>query len=171
MNKKTKRRIKKRTKSDIILLFTFVILLLLVITLSIVALTKKNEAKNKDVDITIPVTEKTIDDDISISIDISNLKENAIKEYKMKLTNYHNKEINEKKLSYSINFDVANEEGVVIKLYKDKDTKELLNNSKELKNLSMKKNKKQETIYTVIIKKKATKEEKGTNYLNINIKR
>ena len=127
-NKKTK-VIPKNTGNEKILLISFIALLVLVIILTIVAVNKKKEYdKKQSADIIMPIIEKSVNN--TFNIDISNLKEKGLKSYSFKITNYKDKKTNSKQIEYKLSINTL-ENDVELKLYKNKDDKNLLTNSEK----------------------------------------
>lgn len=149
-NKKTK-VIPKNTGTEKILLISFIALLVLVIILTIVAVNKKKEYdKKQSTDIIMPIIEKGVNN--TFNIDISNLKEKGLKSYSFKITNYKDKKTNSKQIEYKLSINTL-ENDVELKLYKNKDDKNLLTNSEKYEiTAKLPKDKKQEDVYTIIIK-------------------
>ncbi len=149
-NKKTK-VIPEKTGNEKILLVSFVALLILVIILAFVAVNKKKEYdKKQSADIIMPIIEKGVNN--TFNVDISNLKEKGLKSYIFRITNYKDKKINSKQIEYKISINTL-ENDVELKLYKNKDDKNLLANSNKYEiTAKLPKDKKQEDVYTLIIK-------------------
>lgn len=149
-NKKTK-VIPEKTGNEKILLVSFVALLILVIILAFVAVNKKKEYdKKQSADIIMPIIEKGVNN--TFNVDISNLKEKGLKSYSFRITNYKDKKINSKQIEYKISINTL-ENDVELKLYKNKDDKNLLANSNKYEiTAKLPKDKKQEDVYTLIIK-------------------
>lgn len=149
-NKKTK-VIPKNTGNEKILLISFIALLVLVIILTIVAVNKKKEYdKKQSTDIIMPIIEKGVNN--TFNIDISNLKEKGLKSYRLKITNYKDKKTNSKQIEYKLSINTL-ENDVELKLYKNKDNKNLLTNSEKYEiTAKLPKDKKQEDVYNIIIK-------------------
>ena len=151
-NKNALRKIIPKTTSEIILTLVFVLLLISVITLLCVAVSKKNEFKQKQsADIVIPIIEKETNN--TLNVDILELKGNSLKDYSFHITNYKGNNINKEKMSYSILLS-TNDNDVTLKLYKNGAEDNLLKNqsSYELKGLKLINNKKQDDVYTLVIK-------------------
>lgn len=161
------RKIIPKTTSEIILTLVFVLLLISVITLLCVAVSKKNEFKQKQsADIVIPIIEKETNN--TLNVDISELKENSLKDYSFHITNYKGNNINKEKMSYSILLS-TNDNDVTLKLYKNGTEDNLLKNqsSYELKDLKLINNKKQDDVYTLIIKANKNIEKKQSVSIQI----
>lgn len=166
-NKNALRKIIPKTTSEIILTLAFVLLLISVITLLCVAVSKKNEFKQKQsADIVIPIIEKETNN--TLNVDISELKENSLKDYSFHITNYKGNNINKEKMSYSILLS-TNDNDVTLKLYKNGTEDNLLKNqsSYELKDLKLINNKKQDDVYTLIIKANKNIEKKQSVSIQI----
>lgn len=149
-NKKIKVRPEK-TGNEKILLISFIALLILVIILAFVAVNKKKEYdKKQSADIIMPIIEKGVNN--TFNVDISNLKEKGLKSYSFKITNYKDKKVNSKQIEYKLSINTL-ENDVELKLYKNKDDKNLLANSNKYEiTAKLPKDKKQEDVYTLIIK-------------------
>ena len=161
------RKIIPKTTSEIILTLVFVLLLISVITLLCVAVSKKNEFKqNQSADIVIPIIEKETNN--TLNVDISELKGNSLKDYSFHITNYKGNNINKEKMSYSILLS-TNDNDVTLKLYKNGTEDNLLKNqsSYELKDLKLINNKKQDDVYTLIIKANKNIEKKQSVSIQI----
>lgn len=166
-NNNALRKIIPKTTSEIILTLVFVLLLISVITLLCVAVSKKNEFKQKQsADIVIPIIEKETNN--TLNVDISELKENSLKDYSFHITNYKGNNINKEKMSYSILLS-TNDNDVTLKLYKNGTEDNLLKNqsSYELKDLKLINNKKQDDVYTLIIKANKNIEKKQSVSIQI----
>lgn len=166
-NKNALRKIIPKTTSEIILTLAFVLLLISVITLLCVAVSKKNEFKqNQSADIVIPIIEKETNN--TLNVDISELKGNSLKDYSFHITNYKGNNINKEKMSYSILLS-TNDNDVTLKLYKNGTEDNLLKNqsSYELKDLKLINNKKQDDVYTLIIKANKNIEKKQSVSIQI----
>lgn len=165
--KKNKNALIPKTTSEIILTLVFVLLLISVITLLCVAVSKKNEFKQKQsADIVIPIIEKETNN--TLNVDISELKGNSLKDYSFHITNYKGNNINKEKMSYSILLS-TNDNDVTLKLYKNGTEDNLLKNqsSYELKDLKLINNKKQDDVYTLIIKANKNIEKKQSVSIQI----
>lgn len=139
------------TTSEKVLLISFILMLILVIVLTFVAINKKKEYKEKQDSMTVAITEKETNN--SLNVDISNLEENALTDYKFKITNYRDNKINNSVKKYSIIID-NNENDVTLKLYKNSSEDNLLKDKTDYKidGLTLKKKTKQIDDYTLIIK-------------------
>lgn len=167
MKKKVKSK-KKKTNSEKILLGVFCSLLILVLILLVVTIKTVTKPKDNS-DIKFTITNETLKDNISVSIDISKLKADQQATYKMKIINYQDNEINKKDLTYKINFNLTNKDGITLKLYKNDSDKDLLNGSTVYDNGLLKANNKQEDTYNLIIKSSSNMQKKDKNLLNIII--
>lgn len=166
-NNNALRKIIPKTTSEIILTLVFVLLLISVITLLCVAVSKKNEFKQKQsADIVIPIIEKETNN--TLNVDISELKGNSLKDYSFHITNYKGNNINKEKMSYSILLS-TNDNDVTLKLYKNGTEDNLLKNqsSYKLKDLKLINNKKQDDVYTLIIKANKNIEKKQSVSIQI----
>ena len=163
--KKSNFNFKKLDKQDKALLGTMALLLILVIVLAIVALTLKNNAANKKANITIPILEKQTQNEISV--DLSEMAAGETKEYIFKISNYKDKDVNDKAITYNI--EITPNDNATIKLYKEESTKDLLaEKDYEITDNKLPKDKKTEDEYHMIIKttKKPAKEDKITLKIN-----
>lgn len=158
VNKKAKAILNKRIKvrpektgNEKILLISFIALLILVIILALVAVNKKKEYdKKQNADIIMPIIEKGVNN--TFNVDISNLKEKGLKSYSFKITNYKDKKVNSKQIEYKLSINTL-ENDVELKLYKNKDDKNLLADIEKYEITDkLIKDKKQEDVYTIIIK-------------------
>lgn len=132
------------------LMVTFVILAILVVILLVVAVTKNNTIKaTEDSHITIPVLQE--DTESSIRIDLTEYKTNEDSEYMFIVSNYRENQMIKKNLEYDI--EVINEYDVDLELYKNDDTKNLLQHDDEVEDNKLFKDKKQEDVYKLIIKR------------------
>lgn len=165
--KKKKNKLIPTGKTEIILSIIFIILLITVIILAIIAKDKKEEYKKKtEADIVMALVEKNTNN--VLNIDISNLAEKGLKEYSFRIKNYNDKKLNKEVEEYNIALD-TNGNDVTLKLYKDKDNTDLLkDNSKlEINNISLSTSKKEETVYTIIIKANKKIEDKKNIKLKV----
>ena len=157
-----------KTQTEQILSITFILLLILVIVLSIIALNLKYEHNSKkDMNLVIPMLEKGANN--TFLVDLSKMKKDEIKEYKFMITNYKDKQIAKEELEYNIEL-VNNSESVSIKLYKEKDDKNLLTENKDkntIKNNKLSKDKKDTDTYYLIMR--AKEEPKKEDNISIKI--
>lgn len=167
----TKKRIKGIEKKDLsskILLIIFLILCVVVFVLATIMITENAKSKNDKYDIRVPLTEKELSDGIDIKINMDDVSKNQSKEYRIQLTNYLDNEVNDKIMKYQIKLSNSNKKDKVdIELYSNKDNFELLEGQKEIKGLSLGKNKKEKITY--IIKLIQRKEPTDKQYVNVNI--
>lgn len=141
---------KKNTKSEKILWSLFIFLVINTVILSVILLNKKESIKKaKSNDYTISILKENITR--TLEFDISNMELRDLKEIKLKIINYKGKKRNSREITYSV-FFLTNED-VDIKLYKSDDERNLLTyKEKIISGLTLKKDKKQEDLYYVIIK-------------------
>ena len=160
-----KKNTKKQTiNQEKILAITFVLLAILVIILLIVALKQKNERKARNEShITVPVLEENTTSNISINL--KEFKEENTNEYVFIVSNYRQDKINKKELEYDIN--ITNSDNIDIKLYKNDDTTNILDEDLEVEDNILVKNKKQEDIYKLVITK--NDKIKDSSVINIEI--
>lgn len=156
--KENKRFIDKfipRETTEVILTVSFLVLLIIVIILGIKAIGLKKEADaKKDVDIVIPVLEKTTNN--TFSVDLSEMTEDEIMEYKFMITNYKGNVIAEEDIEYEIEL-TNNSDAVSVKLYKGKNDENLLtstSNTYNIKSNVLSKEKKNSDTYYLIIRVK-----------------
>lgn len=160
-----KKNTKKQTiNQEKVLAITFVLLAMLVIILLIVALKQKNERKARNEShITVPVLEENTTSNISINL--KEFKEENTNEYVFIVSNYRQDIINKKELEYDIN--ITNSDNIDIKLYKNDDTTNILDEDLEVEDNILVKNKKQEDIYKLVITK--NDKIKDSSVINIEI--
>lgn len=171
--KKTKKNnlIKKfipKTTTEQILLITFIALLIIVIVLSIITINLKQEHNSKkDMNLVIPLLENEANN--TFLVDLSKMKKDEIKEYKFMITNYKDKKVAKEEVEYNIEL-VNNSKAVSIKLYKEKDDKNLLTenqNKNIIKDNKLNKNKKDTDTYYLIMR--AKEEPKKDDNISIKI--
>lgn len=161
MKKNTK---KQSINQEKVLAMIFVALAILVIILLIVALKQKNERKARNEShITVPVLEENTTSNISINL--KEFKEENTNEYVFIVSNYRQDKINKKELEYDIN--ITNSDNIDIKLYKNDDTTNILDEDLEVEDNILVKNKKQEDIYKLVITK--NDKIKDSSVINIEI--
>lgn len=160
-----KKNTKKQTiNQEKVLAIIFVALAILVIILLIVALKQKNERKARNEShITVPVLEENTTSNISINL--KEFKEENTNEYVFIVSNYRQDKINKKELEYDIN--ITNSDNIDIKLYKNDDTTNILDEDLEVEDNILVKNKKQEDIYKLVITK--NDKIKDSSVINIEI--
>ena len=160
-----KKNTKKQTiNQEKVLAIIFVALAILVIILLIVALKQKNERKARNEShITVPVLEENTTSNISINL--KEFKEENTNEYVFIVSNYRQDKINKKELEYDIN--ITNSDNIDIKLYKNDDTTNILDQDLEVEDNILVKNKKQEDIYKLVITK--NDKIKDSSVINIEI--
>lgn len=160
-----KKNTKKQTiNQEKVLAIAFVLLAILVIILLIVALKQKNERKARNEShITVPVLEENTTSNISINL--KEFKEENTNEYVFIVSNYRQDKINKKELEYDIN--ITNSDNIDIKLYKNDDTTNILDEDLEVEDNILVKNKKQEDIYKLVITK--NDKIKDSSVINIEI--
>lgn len=155
---------KQSINQEKVLAITFVLLAMLVIILLIVALKQKNERKARNEShITVPVLEENTTSNISINL--KEFKEENTNEYVFIVSNYRQDKINKKELEYDIN--ITNSDNIDIKLYKNDDTTNILDEDLEVEDNILVKNKKQEDIYKLVITK--NDKIKDSSVINIEI--
>lgn len=154
---------KQKTTTEKILMLIFIVMIIIVIVLAVIAINLKNKAEKEKTNITIPIIETNSQSEISV--DISEMKKGDTKEYIFKITNYKDKEIIDKKISYNI--DITPSDKVSLKLYKNDIKSNIITDSDMLvENNELLKNEKNEDEYRMIIDVIETPEETD----NITIK-
>lgn len=172
--KNTKNRLNQfipKTASEILLTAVFIILLIGVIVLGIKAVNLKKEQNSKnDVDLVIPVLETKTNH--TFSVDLSEMKNQDIKEYKFMITNYKDNELAQKDINYKVEL-TNNNENVSIKLYKNKAENNLLEDSNasihNIENNKLVKDKKSADTYYLIIRMKDEIKEKENIKIKITV--
>lgn len=156
-----------KTQSELILSISFIVLLILVIVLSIIAINLKHEHNlKKDMNLVIPLLEKKANN--TFLVDLSKMEKDEIKEYKFMITNYKDKQLAKEEIDYNIEL-INNSKSVSIKLYKEKEDKNLLTENKDkniIKNNKLIKDKKDTDTYYLIMRAK----EKPKKEDNISVK-
>ena len=140
--KNTTNNLKKIFTSYEFLYTTLIVLAILVLFLAITVLGKKREKDSAN--IIIPIMEKSSHS--SIGIDLESLKG---KEYKIKITNYRDKEVNKEEMVYSLT--IKNDTNSSIILTKEDKKENLMIDQREttLEGLNLEGNKKDSTIYII----------------------
>ena len=163
---KTKKNVKKEmSKQDKTLIATFIGLIILVAVLGIVALNLDNIHKDDNQDLVIPVLEENSESEFSV--EVADLEEGATKEYILVVSNYKDKQVLEKSITYDV--DITPTESVEVKVYKNSSNDNLLTEDDLLiENNKFKAKKKTEDTYKVVItaKEKPTETEKITLKIN-----
>lgn len=141
-----------KTRLELILTIVFVVLLIGVIILGIKAISLKKEAKDETKEnLVMTILDK--DTNNEFFVDLSDLKDNGIKEYKFTIANYKDKNILNDELKYRI--DLTNNSTTTIKLYKNKTDNNLLTGDSKTYSISdnkLEKNKKMSDTYYLIIR-------------------
>lgn len=141
-----------KTRLELILTIVFVVLLIGVIILGIKAISLKKEAKDETKEnLVMTILDK--DTNNEFFVDLSDLKDNGIKEYKFTIANYKDKNILNDELKYRI--DLINNSTTTIKLYKNKTDNNLLTGDSKTYSISdnkLEKNKKMSDTYYLIIR-------------------
>ena len=153
--KKTKKfKFSKLDKQDKALLTTMAALVVLVAVLAVIALNLKNNEQNEKANIVIPVLETNTQNEISV--DLTDMEKGDTKEYIFKVTNYKVRDINEKKIKYSIS--ITPSLSASVKLYKNGSDENLIKTNSNGSNSTytitkniLEKNKKDEDSYHLII--------------------
>lgn len=141
-----------KTRLELILTIVFVVLLIGVIILGIKAISLKKETKDETKEnLVMTILDK--DTNNEFFVDLSDLKDNGIKEYKFTIANYKDKNILNDELKYRI--DLINNSTTTIKLYKNKTDNNLLTGDSKTYSISdnkLEKNKKMSDTYYLIIR-------------------
>ena len=164
MKKNTKKKTKKLEKQDKMLLLTFIGLIALVAVLGIVALNLDNIYKDDSNDLTIPILEEHSESELSV--EAKDLAKDESKEYILVVTNYKEKEILEKAITYDL--DITPTENLEVKVYKNNSSDNLITeNDLLIENNKLSSKKKTEDTYKIVIKAKS--ETKETDKIAIKI--
>ena len=164
MKKNTKKKTKKLEKQDKMLILTFIGLIALVVVLGVVALNLDNIYKDDSNDLTIPILEEHSESELSV--EAKGLKKDDSKEYILVVTNYKEKEILEKAITYDL--DITPTENIEVKVYKNNSSDNLITEDDLLvENNKLSAKKKIEDTYKIVIKAKS--ETKDTDKITIKI--
>ena len=164
MKKETKKKNKKLEKQDKMLILTFIGLIALVAILGVVALNLDNIYKDDSKDLTIPILEEHSEGELSV--EAKDMEADEYKEYILVVTNYKEKDILKKAITYDI--DITPTENVEVKKYKNNSSDNLLTeNDLLIENNKLKANKKIEDTYKIVIKAKT--KTKDTDKITIKI--
>lgn len=164
MKKNTKKKTKKLEKQDKMLLLTFIGLIALVAVLGIVALNLDNIYKDDSNDLTIPILEEHSESELSV--EAKDLAKDESKEYILVVTNYKEKEILEKAITYDL--DITPTENLEVKVYKNNSSDNLITeNDLLIENNKLSSKKKTEDTYNIVIKAKSETQE--TDKITIKI--
>lgn len=161
--KKKKKQTQKKLQADKVLLVIFLLLCVVVFILAIVLVTKKNDYKKDRFDINIPLTKEELAKEINMSVETDSLKKSESKEYKFRVVNYLNNDINKEELTYKISLKAK--DSLKLELYSTEENKELLRNKKQIANLKLPKNKKKTITYTLKITKTTSKDAGNVNII------
>lgn len=164
MKKNAKKKTKKLEKQDKMLILTFIGLIALVVVLGVVALNLDNIYKDDSNDLTIPILEEHSESELSV--EAKGLKKEDSKEYILVVTNYKEKEILEKAITYDL--DITPTENIEVKVYKNNSSDNLITEDDLLvENNKLSAKKKIEDTYKIVIKAKS--ETKDTDKITIKI--
>lgn len=164
MKKNTKKKNKKLEKQDKMLILTFIGLIVLVAVLGIVALNLDNIYKDDSNDLTIPILEEHSESELSV--EAKDLAKDESKEYILVVTNYKEKEVLEKAITYDL--DITPTENLEVKVYKNNSSDNLITeNDLLIENNKLSSKKKTEDTYKIVIKAKS--ETKETDKITIKI--
>lgn len=161
--KKKKKQKQVKLQTDKVLLAIFLLLCIVVFILAIVLVTKKNDYKKDRFDINIPLTKEELAKEINMSVDTDSLKKSESKEYKFRVVNYLNNDINKEDLTYKISLKAK--DSLKLELYSTEENKELLRNEKQVVNLKLPNNKKKTITYTLKITKTTSKDVGDVNII------
>ena len=157
MKKNAKKKTKKLEKQDKMLILTFIGLIALVVVLGVVALNLDNIYKDDSNDLTIPILEEHSESELSV--EAKGLKKDDSKEYILVVTNYKEKEILEKAITYDL--DITPTENIEVKVYKNNSSDNLITEDDLLvENNKLSAKKKIEDTYKVVIKAIKTPKDK-----------
>ena len=162
---KTKKNVKKEmSKQDKTLIATFIGLIILVAVLGIVALNLDNIHKDDNQDLVIPVLQENSESELSV--EVADLEEGATKEYILVVSNYKDKQVLEKSITYDV--DITPTESVEVKVYKNNSSDNLITEDDLLiENNKLKAKEKTEDTYKIVIK--AKQQPKKQEKINIKI--
>lgn len=162
---KTKKNVKKEmSKQDKTLIATFIGLIILVAVLGIVALNLDNIHKDDNQDLVIPVLEANSESELSV--EVADLEEGATKEYILVVSNYKDKQVLEKSITYDV--DITPTESVEVKVYKNNSSDNLITEDDLLiENNKLKAKEKTKDTYKIVIK--AKQQPKKQEKINIKI--
>lgn len=162
---KTKKNVKKEmSKQDKTLIATFIGLIILVAVLGIVALNLDNIHKDDSQDLVIPVLEANSESELSV--EVADLEEGATKEYILVVSNYKDKQVLEKSITYDV--DITPTESVEVKVYKNNSSDNLITEDDLLiENNKLKAKEKTKDTYKIVIK--AKQQPKKQEKINIKI--
>lgn len=162
---KTKKNVKKEmSKQDKTLIATFIGLIVLVAVLGIVALNLDNIHKDDNQDLVIPVLEANSESELSV--EVADLEEGATKEYILVVSNYKDKQVLEKSITYDV--DITPTESVEVKVYKNNSSDNLITEDDLLiENNKLKAKEKTKDTYKIVIK--AKQQPKKQEKINIKI--
>ena len=140
----------KKEPGNKILLVIFLILCVVVFVLATVMITKNAEHKHDKYDMKVPLTKKELIDGVNIKINVDDVNKNQSKEYRIKVTNYLDKKVNDEVLKYQIKTSLPDKKSKIdMEIYSSENNYELLDGKKKVTNLRLPKNKKTEIIYTI----------------------
>lgn len=172
-NKKISKKQTNKSKpttdtSSKVLLVIFLILCVVVFVLATIMITSNGKNKKDKYDIRVPITQEELKDSINLKINMDDVSKNQSKEYKIQVTNYIDKTINDKVVKYQMKVSTSSKKDKVdIELYSNKDNFELLNGKKKITNLSLGKDKKDQTTYTLKLIQRQNPTSK--QYVNVEI--
>lgn len=150
MKKKNKKATEDLLNSTKRLMIVFILLLILVMFLFVLCVIKYKESKeNEFANMIIPVYELNTNYEFSINAKILS----EVDEYTFKIVNYKKKEINKEEIPYKI--EIKNNTKSTIKVTKNDDKKDLMNNEKEtiIDEVTLKKEEKENIYYHIKITK------------------
>lgn len=150
-NQKANKKLElKKEPINKILLVIFLILCVIVFVLATIMITKNAEHKHDKYDMKVPLTKEELKDGVDIKINVDDVSKNQSKEYRVKVTNYLDKKVNDEVLKYQIKTSLPDKKSKIdIEIYNSENNYELLDGKKKVTNLRLPKDKKTEIIYTI----------------------
>lgn len=172
--KKTKQNVKnsdqkkKMDKTNKILLVIFLVLCVVVFVLATIMITRSADQRNNKYDIEVPLTENDLEDGVDIDISMDGVKKNESKEYRIRVVNYTDDEVNTNTLNYQTTVSQKEKSNIDIELYSSNSNTELLDGKDNIKGLVLDKDNKISTTYTLKLTQK--NEETKDEYVSVNFK-
>lgn len=157
-----------KDKTNLILLIIFLILCVVVFVLATIMITQNAEHRNDKYDIEVPLTQESLSDGVDIRINMDDVERNQSKEYRIRLTNYIDDQINESVLNYRIRVQTPEKNSDIdIELYSSEANYELLDGKKRIGNLRLGNEEKEEVTYTLKLTQRNNKS--SNEYVNVRI--
>lgn len=177
-NKQKNKSIKKTTnkkkilmskdRTNLVLLIIFLILCVVVFILATIMITKNAEHRNDKYDIEVPLTQENLSDGIDIKINMDDVEKNQSKEYRIRVTNYIEDQINNNILNYRIKVQTPDKNSDIdIELYSSEANYELLDGKTKIGNLRLGKKEKKDVTYTLKLTQRNNKT--SNEYVNVRI--